>query len=430
MKFSKRSILAVALLAAAAPALLLLSKRETATEAAPALDPAALAEIKPALDEEVREGLRAGFVAGVVTRGGETYTVAAGMADRENNLPMTTLTRFRIASMTKPVITAAIMQLVDRGVLKLSDPVSRFVPAYANARVALSEEPDESGAIPTRAVSRPITIHDLLTHTAGIGYVFDEDSTLDRRYAEANLFNTTGTLSERIELIAKLPLYNDPGKEWRYSYSLDVAGLVIEAATGEPLEAYLEKNLLAPLGMRDTEFFFDNSDFERIAAIYEFTGDHSMQRAGSSWISPDLNEQGFGVISGGAGLVSSVSDYLRFCLMMLRGGELDGVRILSPDAVRLMMSDQLEPGASAGLWEHASSSFGLGGTVVLHPEKAEGLAVAGEWGWTGLWDTWFIVNPTDGVAAVLLAQTQPGPDVPASHAREIVKAAAYKAVAE
>lgn len=429
MKFSKRPIFAIAPIAAVVLALLLVSKQDGVTASASALDYAKLAEIEPALEEEVRKSRRAGFVAGVVARDGETYTAAAGMADRENGVPMSVSTRFRIASMTKPVITAAVMQLVDRGVLKLSDPVSRFVPAYADARVALSQEPDESGAIPTRPASRPITIHDLLTHTAGIGYVFDQASTLDRLYVEANLFNTTGALVERIGRIAKLPLYNDPGKEWRYSYSLDVAAYVIEAATGEPLEAYLEKNLFAPLNMSDTEFFLDRSDFERVATVYEFSGDGLMRRAGGDSVSGNLNEDGFGVVSGGAGLVSSAPDYLRFCLMMLREGEADSVRVLSRDAVRMMMSDQLNPGASARIWENASSTFGLGGTVVIHPDRADGLAVAGEWGWAGYWDTWFIVNPADGVAAVLLAQTQPGPDVPASHAREIVKAVAYKAAA-
>ena len=430
MKFSLRALLAAAVAAIAVATLLIVARPNDATAPAASLDRAKFAELQVALDEEVRKGLRAGFVAGVVTRDGETFTAAAGMADRENRVPMSVSTRFRIASMTKPIVTAAIMQLVDRGVIELSDPVSLYVPAYADARVALSEEPDESGAIPTHPAARPVTIGDLLTHTAGIGYVFDRKSALDRLYLEANLFATTGALSERIERIARLPLYSDPGTEWRYSYSLDVAGHVIEVATGEPLESHLKKNLLHPLGMNDTEFFFDRTDLDRVAAVYEFTSEGSLSRAGSTDVSGNLNEEGFGVISGGAGLVSTVSDYLRFCRMMLNGGEVEGVRVLSTDAVRQMMSGQLAPGASGRLWEHASSTFGFGGTVVVHPERAEGLAVAGEWGWSGLWDTWFVVNPADGVAAVLLAQTRPGPDVPASRAREIVKAAAYKAVGE
>lgn len=176
-----RSALAVSLaLLAAAPAIA--KKRDDGAT----LDRERLEAIGPALEAEVAKGVRAGFVAGVATRDGEVFTAAVGMADRERGVAMTTDTRFRIASMTKPVITAAVMQLVDRGVVALDDPVSLYVPAYADARVATSPEPGGNGVIPTRPAKRPITIHDLLTHTAGIGYVFDASSTLDRMYLEGN----------------------------------------------------------------------------------------------------------------------------------------------------------------------------------------------------------------------------------------------------
>lgn len=391
------------------------------------LDRSKLEAIKPLLDREVADGVRAGFVAGVVSRNGETYITASGMADIENHIPMASTTRFRIASMTKPIITAAVMQLADRGVIALSDPVSLYIPSFAGARVALSEEPDESGSIPTRAPKRAVTVHDLLTHTAGMGYVFDNKSALDRLYLDANLFYTEGSLGERIDRIASVPLYNDPGEEWRYSYSIDVAAYLIEGATGEPLEDYLKRNIFEPLKMGDTEFFFDKSDFERLAALYEFGPDRKIRRAGGDAVSGNLNEDGLGVFSGGAGLVSSAHDYLRFCLMMLRGGEVDGVRVLSQGAVAMMMSDQLKPGAASRLWERESASFGLGGTVVINPQRAAQLAVAGEWGWTGYWDTWFVVNPADGVAALVLAQTQPTETMPPSAARDRVKAIAYGA---
>ncbi len=421
------ALFAVMTLILAPPLALASESSSDAAREAVHLDHERLDAIRPALEAEVAHGVRAGFVAGVASRSGETFVTVAGLADRKDAVPMAPNTRFRIASMTKPIITAAIMQLVDRGVIALSDPVSRYVPAYADARVATAEEPDGSGVIPTRAPARPITIHDLLTHTAGIGYVFDNQSTLDRLYVQANLFGAKGTLAERIERIAKLPLYNDPGEEWRYSYSIDVAALLIEVATGEPLEAYLKRNLFEPLKMSDTEFFLDKTDFERLATVYRFAAGGHIKRAKDDGVSGDLNKDGFGVISGGAGLVSSAPDYLRFCLMMLREGELDGVRVLSPASARMMMSDQLRPGANGRLWERASSTFGFGGTVVVEPSRATDVAVAGEWGWSGHWDTWFIVNPADGVAAVLLAQTQPTPYMPPSKARETVKAIAYGA---
>ncbi len=387
----------------------------------------ALGTIKEALDAEVDGGVRAGFVAGFVTRDGETRLVAAGMANREAGAPMTTATRFRIASMTKPIITAAIMQLVDRGVLTLDDPVARYIPAYAAARVAEAQEPDASGVFATRAPARAMTIHDLLTHTAGIGYVFDRASTLDRLYLEANLLTAEGTLAERIDRIVQLPLYDDPGKEWRYSYSIDIAARIIEVATGEPLEAYLKKSLLDPLGMSDTEFLLDSSDLDRVATVYEFDADGQLVAASDIALAGDINNDGFGIASGGAGLVSSAPDYLRFCLMMLRGGDAESGRVLSQASVRRMMSDNLAPGANARLRERDSASFGLGATVVTNAERAQGLAVNGEWGWTGHWDTWFVVNPEDGVAAIVLSQTNPGPTMPPSHARAVVKTIAYAA---
>lgn len=418
-----RSALAVSLaLLAAAPAIA--KKRDDGAT----LDRERLEAIGPALEAEVAKGVRAGFVAGVATRDGEVFTAAVGMADRERGVAMTTDTRFRIASMTKPVITAAVMQLVDRGVVALDDPVSLYVPAYADARVATSPEPGGNGVIPTRPAKRPITIHDLLTHTAGIGYVFDASSTLDRMYLEANLFKTTGPLAERIEKIARLPLYDDPGEEWRYSYSLDVAAYVIEAATGVPLEKWLQENFFAPLKMTDTEFFVDKSDFERLAVVYGFDERGNIVRSAGSELSNDINEDGLGVLSGGAGLVSTVGDYLRFCQMMLNGGALDGARILSPSSARLMMSDNLRAGADALIWEKESATFGLGGSVVVAPGRVGGVAAEGEWSWSGLWDTWFVVNPKDGVAVVLLAQTARGSHAPRSRARSLVKAIAYGAV--
>ncbi len=327
-----------------------------------AVDHQRLEAIKTALDAEVANGIRAGFVAGVATRRGDVFTTASGMADRENNLPMTAMTRFRIASMTKPIITAAVMQLVDRGVIALDDPVSRYVPAYADARVAMAMEPDETGEIPTRAPSRPITVLDLLTHTAGIGYLFNNQTALDRLYLEGNIYRTEGTLEERIARIARLPLYTDPGVEWRYSYSMDVAGLLIENATGEPLEAWLKANLFEPLGMSDTEFFVDATDFGGLAVVYEFGADGKMRRAGGGDLSTSPNDEAFGFASGGGGLVSTVGDYLRFCVMLLRGGEIGGARVLSRDAVGQMMSDNLPAGAVNNLWEKDYASFGLGGT--------------------------------------------------------------------
>ncbi len=393
-----------------------------------AIDTERLATISDVLNDEIESGARAGFVAGAITRDGKSYAYAAGMADRENKIPMREDTRFRLASMTKPIVTAAVMQLVDRGVVSLNDPVSRFIPAYQDARVATSLEPGKDGRIPTRPASRPITIHDLLTHTAGIGYVFDDQTGLGRQYLDAGVYTGNGSLKERVERVAKLPLYDDPGEKWRYSYATDIAAYVIEVASGEPVEDYLRKNFFAPLAMNGTAFFVDETDFNRLAIVYAFDENGKMVRAKDETLFNDINKTGLGFASGGAGLASTLHDYLQFARMMLNGGALDGAQILSPASVRLMMSNALSPNEAMGEWSGHGVTFGLGGLVVDEPGMTGESAAPGEWGWSGYWDTWFRVNPADGVAVVVLAQTQPGPTTPPSRAVDRVKAIAYGAV--
>ena len=173
-------------------------------------------------------------------------------------------------------------------------------------RVATEQNRNEDGSFATRPAAREITVHDLLTHMSGIGYVFSSATDLDKAYLEANLLLTEGTLEDRINIIAGLPLYNDPGKVWSYSFSTDVLGRVIEAASGMSLEAYLKENIFDPLGMDRTEFFLDESDFEGLATVVEFNEAGEMTRAAGNALSTGVNDEAFGIMSGGAGLVSSV----------------------------------------------------------------------------------------------------------------------------
>ncbi len=388
----------------------------------------ALKRIDAVLQAEVDDGTRAGYVAAVVTREGVVYKKAFGDADPFNDKPMTTDTRFRIASMTKPVISAAVMQLVDRGLVALSDPVEHFIPAYANPQVAVSKTRREDGSFETRPATRSITVHDLLTHMAGIGYVFSMESDLDKAYLEANLLLTEGDLATRIDRIAALPLLTDPGEVWNYSYSIDILGRIIEVASGMELEAYLKENLFEPLRMDDTEFFLTEEDFAGLAVVIEFNEQGEMVRSAGNALSSDVNEEAFGIASGGAGLVSNVDDYARFMRMLLNGGELDGARILSPATVRLMMEDHTPMEARPEPWKKTGISFGLGGYVVVEPGYSGNVAAEGDWGWAGYWDTHFFVNPEQNIGAILLAQTQPNPYIKPSRARDLVKGVAYGAV--
>ncbi len=388
-----------------------------------------LQAIDAVLEAEIEEGVRAGFVAAVMTGEGVVYKKAFGMADPFNDAPMTTDTRFRIASMTKPVISVAVMQLVERGAIRLNDPLSRFIPAFADPQVVTNQDRNEDGEFETRPAAREITIHDLLTHQSGIGYVFAGASDLDKAYLDANLLIKEGTLEERINVIAALPLYNDPGTVWSYSYSTDILGRVIEAASGLSLEAYMAENIFEPLGMDRTEFFIDESDFDGLAVVVEFNDAGEMYRSDASGLSSPVNEQAFGVASGGAGLVSDINDYSRFMRMLLNGGELDGARILGPETVRLMMQDHTKLEARPPYWGD-STSFGLGGYVVLKPGYTGEYRGKGEWGWGGYWDTQFFVNPDKNVGAILMKQAQPGPHMPPSRANDVLKAVAYSAISE
>lgn len=382
-------------------------------------------QIAPLLQAEVDDGLRAGFVAAIVNSDGIQCEVAAGYADIETRAPLKTDARFRIASMTKPVVTVAAMQLVERGVIGPNDPVEQFIPSFANPVVALDGDKDGDGNYRTRPAARSVTIHDLMTHRAGVGYVFSSQSDLDREYREVSGLGEAGVLSDVVDALGALPLYEDPGTNWRYSYSTDILGRVIEVASGQDLETFLTENIFVPLGMSDTAFFLDEADFERLASVSVFNEDGELERLASEDLGVNVNERPIGIMSGGSALLSTTQDYGRFMAMMLNEGTFDGARILSPSTVRLMMRDHTPLDQRPDDWKRLGMTFGLGGLVILEPGYTGGVASEGEWGWSGYWDTWFIINPQDDVGVVLMAQTQPNGFRKPSRMRNLVKAVAY-----
>ena len=393
-----------------------------------------LAGIEKQLRREVDAGVRAGFVAMVAHHADIVYTTAVGMADRENAIAMTLETRFRIASMTKPITTAAVMILVERGEVLLSDPVSRFIPEFADLHVATSHTADASGGIPTEALSRPITIHHLLTHTSGLGYVFDTDTDLGRLLLENNLYWASGGLAERIQALANWPLYAQPGSEWRYSSATDVAGRVVEVASGMTLETFMQENIFEPLGMSATEFFLDGSDFAGLAVVYGFDDNGNMSPftdgdgRTNGLVGANPNTEAMGWMSGGGGLVSTAGDYMRFLMMLLNEGELDGVRILSPTTVRLILAEHVSPEALPEIFSGSGWTFGLGGQVLLAPGLAARLAAEGEYVWGGYYNTFFSISPADELAVVVMAQAEQGLSRPESRATGIVRAIALGAL--
>ena len=387
-----------------------------------------LSALAPALQDEVDAGIRAGFTAAVIHNGEIVYETAVGMADRENNIPMETNTRFRIASMTKPVTTVAIMMLVEEGKVLLSDPVARYIPAFADMQVATSYSADASGALPLEPAKRPITVHHLLTHMAGLGYLFDQSTDLGGRFLENSLYAMDGDLEARINQLAEMPLYENPGEVWRYSYATDVAGRIVEVASGQSLADFMQSRIFTPLGMDDTAFLFDETDLEGTAIVYHFDENGVLQRFEREDLGGNPNTQGAGWYSGGAGLLSTTGDYAQFMMMLLNEGEHNGARILSPATVELMLADHVPFDARPDNWKESGYSFGLGGLVVTEPGHTGTVISGDQWGWGGYYDTYFAVSPEDELGFIVMAQRDPITGDQQSRAQELTRSIAFGAL--
>ncbi|MCI5044208.1 MAG: beta-lactamase family protein [Aquisalinus sp.] len=387
-----------------------------------------LAQIEEKLQAEVEAGIRSGFVV-MVNQGGETvYETAVGLADIDAAKPMTQDTEFRIASMTKPVTSLAIMMLVERGDVLLTDPVSKYIPAFADVTVATSPNYNEEGIIPTEPLQRPMTVHQLLTHTSGLGYIFDFSTDLGKEMIAGSLYTLEGDLAARIDALAEFPLYTQPGTRWQYSYATDVLGRIVEVASGKALDVFFEEEIFSPLGMSETGFYIGETDFSDLAMVYIFNEAGEMVLPGRRGQNPDPNADSPVWPSGGGGLVSTARDYMRFAQMLLNGGELDGVQLVSPATIDLMTSPHVADEKLVGTFMQKGENFGLGGRVVVEPGYAGRVQAAGEFGWGGYYDTIFFISPDYDMAVIVMAQREPGPYAPESRAQGIVKAAAYGAL--
>ena len=366
-----------------------------------------LARIDTLFRSYVDQGKTPGAVAMVVRHGQVAWSGAFGMADRESARPMTPDALFRIASQSKSITSVAAMILVEEGRLRLNDPVSRFIPGFANARVAVATDTGRI-LVPAR---RTMTIRDLLTQTAGLSY--GTDSLLREDYRTAGLGPAAGygwyfadkaePICTTMDRLATLPLAAQPRDAWVYGYATDVLGCVVERASGMPLDRFFQLRIFGPLRMSDTWFFPPASEAGRLTAVYAVTPDGALVRApdgpmgqGNYLTGP---RQGF---SGGAGLVSTAGDFARFLQMLLNGGELDGARILSPATIALMTADQVDT-----LYPSRGLGFGLGFEVLEEPGLAGQYGNAGRFGWGGAYATNFWVDPADGLVVVLMQQLLP-----------------------
>ena len=386
---------------------------ETDAKAA-GMDPTRLSRIDEHLRRNyVERGRVAGCQVAVMRRGAVAHYGAVGLADRERGVPVAEDTIWRIYSMTKPISAVALMTLYERGMFALSDPVSRFIPSWANLQVA---EVDDSGATRLVEPSRPVQIRDLMMHTAGIGYgLANADLEVEALGTRSRArFRIDPDLEAMAERLGQTPLRFHPGTHWLYSLGLDVCGRLVEIMSGKRFDEYLEAEIFAPLGMSDTAFYVKSQDVPRFAASYGRNADKQLILVDDPADSVYLSEPSF--LSGGGGLVSTIGDYLRFAEMMRRGGELDGRRILGRKTVELMTINHLPGGATmpdfalpGGYGEAGfeGKGFGLSMAVSAGPAQAAVIGSAGEYMWGGAASTTFWVDPAEDLVVVFMTQFLP-----------------------
>jgi CubicO group peptidase (beta-lactamase class C family) len=335
--------------------------------------------------------------------------------DRERAKPMQKDTLFRIYSMTKPVASVALMMLYEEGAFQLSDPVHTWLPGWENLRVY------RYGQYPnfvTQPVERPITVRDVLTHTAGLSYGIQERSHVDAAYRKVGIADGQGTLSDMMDKLARLPLEYTPGTRWGYSIATDVVARLVEVFSGRRFDEFLRERIFVPLGMVDTAYTVPAEHLPRFAACYARTPSGTAlfdDPADSSYARPrTLN-------LGSSGLISTVSDYLRFAEMLRRGGELDGVRLLGPRTVQFMTMNHLPGGVDLASIAMESSfsetryegvGFGLGVSVNIDPVRAQGLGSVGQYGWGGMASTAFWVDPAEEMTVIFMTQLVPSSALP------------------
>jgi CubicO group peptidase (beta-lactamase class C family) len=380
-----------------------------------------LKRIDTAMQRYIDQELIAGIVTLVARRGSVVHLEKFGMQDIKTNKPMELDTIFRIYSMTKPITSVALMMLFEQGLVRLADPVSKFIPEFKKVKVWVNE-----GQLAD--LTREITVHDLLTHTAGLSYgEYEETHTpVDKLYDQADIFNTDMTLQEMMRRIADLPLVHRPGEIWRYSVATDVVGRLIEVISDMTLADFLDEKILRPLGMEDTAFSVPAEKIGRFATLYGMTEKGALEVldtvVGDDYVNVRL-------YCGGHGLVSTAADYLRFAQLVLNRGELDGVRLLGRKTMELMTTNHIPPALlpleMVDPWP--GFGFGLGFRVLLDVPQAGVMGSVGSHGWAGWASTYFWVDPQEQLIGILLLQYIPSGTYPIS---EDFRTAVYQALVD
>ena len=382
-----------------------------------------LERLTATLQRYVDNGQLAGAVALVARHGRVVYHEAFGMRDMESREALQKDAIFRIASQSKALVSVAVMVLQEQGKLLISDDLSKYLPEFGATTVAVEQD---KGGYKVEASRRPITLRDLLTHTAGIDY---GNGIAEDRWAKANIqgwyfAHREEAVRDTVARMASLPFSAHPGERFVYGYNTDILGAVVERVSGQSLDDFLRKAILDPLGMEDTHFYLPPSKADRLATVYSAT-ERGLERA---------PEPGLGIgqghyvkgprvsFSGGAGLVSTAKDYARFLQMMLNGGTLDGRRVLSRKSIELMTVDHLN-----GIEFRPGQGFGLGFSVVTDVGARGQPGTIGEFGWGGAYHSTYWVDPREGLVVVYLTQLIPAKDLD-EHAK--LRALVYQAIAD
>ncbi|GGM21711.1 serine hydrolase [Micromonospora sonchi] len=376
-------------------------------------DPARLARIDEHFGRYVDDGRLPGWQLVVTRRGEIAHASTYGLRDREAGTPVADDTLWRIYSMTKPITSVAAMILWEEGHFELTDEIGRWLPEFADMRVYSKGSTLKPYTVPA---IEPIRVWHLLTHTAGLTYGWMQTSVVDGLYRAAgyDLYPPADVdLAEASRSFGALPLLFQPGTAWGYSVATDVLGRLIEVVSGQSLDTFLAERVLRPLGMDDTRWYVDGADTARLAALY--VADPATGRAVRHDALGDLAYEKPALLSGGGGLISSAADYHRFTQALLRGGELDGARVLAPRTVRLMARNHLPGGQDLGTLSTGGFAettldgvgFGLGFAVVDDPIPGRLASSVGEYYWGGVASTAFWIDPAEEITALFFTQLMP-----------------------
>jgi len=352
----------------------------------------------------VDDGRIAGAVGMVARHGRLVYVDQWGMRDMAARDPLESGDIFRIFSMTKPITSVAVMMLFEEGRFMLSDPVGNYLPELGRLEVARLSEATSASDIPTERARRQMTILDLLRHTSGLTYGVFSNTAVDQAYREGDVM-TAPTLEGMVTALGEVPLMYQPGERWNYSLSTDVLGRLVEVVSGQPFDVFLRERIFDPLKMVDTGFSVPPSKRDRLSRLYGHTGPNQSLALGDTTGYDDSVTR----FSGGGGLAGTAADYLRFAQMLLNGGELDGVRLLSPKTVELMTMDHLGDRPTGFL--SPGWGFGLGFTVRREAGLDGMPGSVGEYYWFGVAGTSFFIDPVEELIGVFMVQIRPSRDI-------------------